>query len=263
MLHKLKELEDFEVHATDGDIGHTTEFYFDDKQWVIRYLVAETGSWLESRKVLISPISIKNLNQKEKKLTVAISREQLKNSPNIDTQQPVSRQHEVNYLGYYGYPPYWGNVGLWGGYPSPYMIAPGYRGMAPQPDEEIDDPVRKNDQDHHLRSSSAVSDYHLETNDGDLGHLQGMLIDTDTWAIRYLIINTSNWWLGHLVLIAPQWIKEVSWANAKIYADMTQQQIKDAPVYDPDIPLSREYETKIFLHYGRNAYWSKREEALV
>ncbi len=82
--------------------------------------------------------------------------------------------------------------------------------------------------------------YHLEATDGDLGHLQGMLIDTDTWAIRYLIINTSNWWLGHQVLIASNSIKEVSWGTFKIYVDMTQQQVKGAPLFDPDIPFNDE-----------------------
>lgn len=245
MLHTLKDLEGFAIHAADGDIGAIKEFYFDDKQWVIRYLVVETGHWLASKKVLLSPISIKNVNLEGKTLTVSISREQVKNSPDIDTQKSVSRQHEVDYLGYYGYPPYWGNTGLWGGYSSPHMIAPGYSSVAPQPDEGIDmfadaDAIRHRNQDRHLRSSLAVMDYHLEATDGDLGHLQGMLIDTDTWAIRYLIINTSNWWLGHQVLIAPTSIKEVSWGTSKVYVDMTQQQVKGAPLFDPDIPFNDE-----------------------
>lgn len=263
MLHTLRELESFAIHATDGDIGETKDFYFDDKQWVIRYLVVDTGSWLASKKVLLSPISIKHVNRDDKTFAVAISREQVKNSPDIDTQKPVSRQYEVNYLGYYGYPNYWGYSGLWGGYSSPYMIAPGYASVAPQPDNGVDvtdmfadvDAVRHRDQDHHLRSSLEVTGYHLEAKDGDLGHLEGMLIDTDTWAIRYLIINTSNWWLGYQVLIAPQWIKEVSWETSKIYVDMTQQQVKDAPTFDPTIPFNREHEKGIHLHYGRRGYW--------
>lgn len=262
-LHALNDIEGFVIHAVDGDIGAVKEFYFDDKQWVIRYLVVETGHWLASKKVLLSPIAIEKVNREDKTFTVSISKEQVKHSPDIDTQQPVSRQHEAEHLGYYGYPTYWGNTGLWGGYPSPYMIAPGYASVAPQPADGVDMPdmfadvdvIKHRDDDHHLRSSLAVTGYQLEAKDGDLGHLQGMLIDADTWAIRYLIINTSNWWVGHLVLIAPQWIKEVSWPTSKIYVDMTQQQIKEAPVFDPSIPLNREHEKEIYLHYGRNGYW--------
>jgi hypothetical protein len=194
MLHPLKDFVGFTVHATDGDIGETKDLFFDDKQWVIRYLVVETGSWLASKKVLLSPMSIQHVDIEEKKITVSISKEQVKNCPDVDTQQPVSRQYELNYLGYYGYPYYWGNTGLWGGYPSPYMIAPGYASVAPQPDEGIDAPdmfadikaIQHRDQDHHLRSCDAVTGYQLEATDGELGHLAGMLIDTETWAIRYL-----------------------------------------------------------------------------
>ncbi len=242
MLHLLKDLEGFSVRAADGDIGEVKEFYFDDRQWVVRYLVVETGSWLFSKKILLSPISVKHIHRDDKMLTVSISKEQVKNSPDIDTQKPVSRQHEVDYLAYYGYPLYWGNSGFWGGYSSPYMIAPGYASVAPQPDnglntsdmaEEID-AVRNRGLDHHLRSSTVVRGYHLEATDGDLGHIDDMLMDADTWEIKQLIINTSNWWLGHQVLIAPQSIKEVSWSNSKIYTDKTQQQVKNAPVFDAE-----------------------------
>jgi hypothetical protein len=230
MLRTLKEVEGFAIHADDGDLGEIKEFYFDDRQWVIRYFVVETGTWLSSKKVLLSPISIKHVNHEDKILSVSISRKQVENSPDIDTQKPVSRQHEADHLG------------------SPYMIAPGYASVAPQPDEGHEAPdifadievIRHRDQDHHLRSTLAVTGYHFEALDGDLGHLQGMLIDTDTWAIRHLIINTSNWWLGHQVLIAPQSIKEISWTTSTLYVDMTQQQVKDAPLFEPDIPVNRE-----------------------
>ncbi len=263
MLHRLEDLDGFAIHTADGDIGETAELYFDDKQWVIRYLVVETGSWLFSKKVLLSPMSITEIHTEAKMLNVSITKEQVKNSPDIDTEKPVSRQYEVEYLGYYGYPFYWGGPNMWASYPSPHRIAPEHASVTPQPNDGVDQPdlykdvdaMRYRDHDHHLRSTAVVIGYHLEATDGELGHLQGMLIDTDTWAIRYLIISTSNWWLGHLVLIAPKWIKEVSWVTSKIYVDMTQQQIKDAPVFDPDIPFDREQEKGIHLHYGRNGYW--------
>lgn len=259
MLHTLNDLQNLSIHASDGDIGLTKDFYFDDKHWVIRYLVVETGSWLSSKKILLSPISIKEFNQEQKTLAVTISREQVKNSPDIDSEKPVSRQHEVDHMEYYGYSQYWGNTGIWGSEPSPNMMATGYYSVAPKPDN-LDNPemsadveaALSRDNDHHLRSSHAVAGYHLDAIDGELGHLQGMLIDIDTWAIRYLIINTSNWWLGHLVLIAPKWIKEVSWPTSKIYVDMTQQQVKDAPTYDPSVPFDLEHEQNLHTHYGHN-----------
>ena len=58
MLRSIKDLEGYAVGATDGTIGHVEDFYFDDRAWVVRYLVVEAGAWLSSRKVLISPIAI-------------------------------------------------------------------------------------------------------------------------------------------------------------------------------------------------------------
>lgn len=254
MLHTLKDLEGLAIHATDGDIGKTTDFYFDDKQWAIRYLLVETGSWFSSKMVLLSPMAIKHLHVQEKTLSVLITREQVRHSPDIDTHKPVSRQVEIDYSGYYGYPFYWGGSGLWGAYSRPQMVAVGYE--SDEPDTVAEDDANKyRDQDRHLRSANETVGYHIEAQDGEVGHLHGMLIDTDTLAIRYLIVNTSNWWLGHLVLIAPLWIKEVSWLNAKIYVDMTQQKIKDAPLYDPDVHVARELEGNTYRHYGRTGYW--------
>ena len=58
MLRSMKDLEGYEIRATDGPIGHVEDFYFDDAAWVIRYLVVDTGTWLSGRKVLISPIAM-------------------------------------------------------------------------------------------------------------------------------------------------------------------------------------------------------------
>src|ERR1700687_3992661 len=112
MLRSMNDLEGYAMRATDGPVGHVKDFYFDDQAWVVRYIVVETGSWLLSRKVLISPIAIGQPDRTEKVLPVSITREQVKNSPDIDTDKPISRQHEMQYFGYYGYYPYyWGGAG--------------------------------------------------------------------------------------------------------------------------------------------------------
>ncbi len=264
MLRTMKDLEGCAIQATDASIGHVTDFYFDDKSWVIRYLVVDTGSWLSSRKVLISPIAIGHSNWSEKLLSVSITKEQVKSSPDIDTKKPVSRQHEIQYLGYYGYPFYWDGVGLWGGGIYPNMMMSGYSGLIapPQlssPEEmeayERDEVSRHKDDDPHLRSYNAIMDYHIQATDGDIGHVQGLLVDEETWAIRYFIVNTSNWWLGHLVLVAPQWIQQVSWLDRTVSVDLTRQSVKDAPAYDASLQLSREREMEIFQYYGHPGYW--------
>jgi hypothetical protein len=267
MLRSTKDLLTYAVSATDGTIGHVQNFYFDDEAWVIRYLIVDTGTWLSRRKVLISPIAIGHPNRKEKVLPVSITKEQVKNSPDIDTDKPVSRQHEMQYLGYYGYSYYWGGAGLWGGGPSPNMMMPNFataRAAVPSDAERADaerayvrtEAARDDNDDPHLRDCEAVLRYRIQTSDGDLGHVEGLLVDEETWAIRYIIANTSNWWLGHQVLIAPQWIQEVSWHDATISVNLTRQAVKDAPPYDPAVSLDREHEMCIYEHYARAGYWA-------
>lgn len=263
MLRSLNELQKCAIGATDGDIGKVKDFYFDDHHWVVRYLIVDTGSWLASRKVLISPISIQKPDWAAQSLPVAITKEQVKNSPDIDTEQPVTRQHEALYLGYYGYPTYWGSTGLWGGGMFPMAMYPGYAGLPggnTGRDQAIEEGAkaeraRHRDDDPHLRSCKAVIGYHIQATDGEVGHVDELLVDEETWAIRYLVVNTSNWWVGHKVLIAPQWIDGVSWSDRTVAVDLSREAVKTAPPYDAAMTLDRPSEASLYTHHGRPPYW--------
>ena len=268
MLHRMKDMEGYAIGATDGLIGHVKDFYFDDEMWVIRYLIVETGEWLSHRQVLISPFSINQPNWSEKVLPAVITRDQVKGSPSIDTDRPVSRQHEIAYLGYYGYPHYWGGGGIWGGGLYPGSISPGFEyggknsGYLAAPAQstraDLETEVERHEHDDpHLRSGNAVSRYHVHATDGAIGHVQGLLIDERTWSIRYMIVNTSNWWIGHEVLISPEWIEDVNWVTSTVTVDLARQAVKDSPPYNSATLLNRGEETDLYKHYGRDGYWSR------
>ncbi len=263
MLRNTKDLENYAIKATDGDIGQVKDFFFDDDAWVIRYLVVDAGSWFSSRKVLISPISIDPSNRTDRTLPVSITKEQVKNSPSIDTDQPVSRQNEEQYLGYYGYPNYWGGAGVWGGGMYPFAMVPGYAGFGVdrvERERETEahlraERARHRNDDPHLRSSNAVIGYHIHATDGEIGHVAGYLVDEQTWAIRYLIVDTSNWWMGHKVLVAPEWITDVNWSDETVSVDLGREAVKAAPLYEPDTAWSRQVDLDLYGHYGRAGYW--------
>lgn len=267
MLRRIHDLQNLAVQATDGPIGEVSDFYFDDERWVVRYLIVGTGGWLSSRKVLISPIAIGRPDWSASVLPVSITREQVKYSPDIDTDKPVSRQQETQHLGHYGYPNYWGGPGFWGAGPYPGAILPGIvpgtglnptsaEYLATQADRLRAEAERGHEHDDpHLRSCNAVIGYHIHASDGDIGHVQGMLVEDSTWAIRYIVVETSNWWFGHRVLIAPQWIRAVSWPEQLVTIDLNRLALQDAPPYDSSVPLDRDQELRIFKHYGRASYW--------
>ncbi|MCF8211571.1 MAG: PRC-barrel domain-containing protein [Rhodoferax sp.] len=254
MLRSMQELKEYKMGATDGEVGHVTDFFFDDASWVIRYLVVETGSWLMSRRVLISPYSVLPPDWLHRRLPVRINREQVKNSPDIDTEKPVSRQHEMNYADYYGYPYYWGGSGFWGdGLYIPMATPDGNEATARETAELV--ALQHAKDDPHLRSCGAIIGFHIHASDGDIGHVQGMLVDEDTWALRYLVVDTSNWWGGHRVLIAPNWIDNISWVDSKVFLNLTQQAVKSSPAFDSTAELNRTLEMDLHQHYQRSAYW--------
>jgi uncharacterized protein YrrD len=267
MLHNTKDLNNFALSANDGEIGRVKDMYFDDDAWVVRYFVVETGTWLSSRKVLISPLSVQQPNWQEKTLPASITKVQVCNSPNIDTEKPVSRQNEEEYLVYYGYPYYWGGTGLWGDALYPYSTLPAYDGDGPDwLKRQRDDQaalaaveVRRRNNDPHLRSCESVYGYHVKASDGEIGHVSGYLVDEATWAIRYLIVDTSNWWMGHKVLIAPLWINEMNWSEKTVSASLSRTAIQSSPPYDPKTFMDRAWESSLHRHYGLSRYWSLAE----
>ncbi|PWQ93817.1 PRC-barrel domain-containing protein [Leucothrix arctica] len=264
MLRTINDLEDYAIRASDGDIGHVKDVYFDDQTWAIRYLVVDTGTWLSNQKVLISPIAIGNPNWENKVLPVSITKDQVRNSPSINTDMPVSRQQEMQVLDHYGYPYYWEGYGSMGGGVYPNLLLSGYANLSPPHNHE--DPELKRasveaqaalhkDDDLHLRSCEAVKDYHVHATDGDIGHIQDMLVDDESWAMRYMIVNTSNWWLGHQVLIPPNCIQNMNWPDAQVSVNLTRQAVKDSPPYNPEMQVDRKTEMYIYKHYGLTGYW--------
>jgi hypothetical protein len=248
MLSKVKTLKGYRLDALDeqdGKIGKVNEFYFDDRFWTIRYLVAETGTWLASRQVLISPYALVAIFNEEKTIDVTLTKKQIENSPSVDTDKPVSRQFEDSYYGYYDIPTYWVGPHRWGYYP--YIERDHGQWKTSNPAQKT--------WDSHLRSTHAVGSYNIQALDGDIGHVEDFIVDDETWAIRYLIINTGTWWPGKKVLISTQWIERVSWDQSKVFIKLSREAIKQSPEYTDESLLTRDYEIGLHVHYNRKGYW--------
>ncbi len=245
MLSKVKTLNGYKLESLHGEIGRVKEFYFDDRHWTIRYLVADTGTWLTGREVLISPYALKGVIKGEKHLSVNLTKKQIEKSPSLDSHKPVSKQFEDAYYGYYGWPTYWSGSSVWGN--STYL----------ERDRNKWGEFTKNKKswDRHLRSTHEVTGYHLQALDGEIGHIEDFVIDDETWAIRYLIVGTKNWWPAKKVLVSPLWIERVSWSESKLFLNLSCESIKRSPEYTEESLLTRDYETGLHRHYDRKAYW--------
>lgn len=241
MLRSVRDIIGYRVKATDGQIGTVKDFYFDDEAWTVRYIVLDTGHWLPGRRVLISPESVGEPDWQREILPVNMSRQKIDESPDVDLERPVSRQKQSQLSTYYDWTPYWGYMG-------PVV------GLGTTKVGEAD-PAMDHEPDEHLRSAREVCHYRIHASDGEIGHLQDFIVQTEGWVLRYLVVDTRVWLPAKKVLVSPAWIERVDWPTAEVYVDLERETIKNGPRFDYHSPVNREYEVRMFDYYGRPVYW--------
>jgi len=200
MLHKAGRLRGTDVHADDGYIGRVEDFYFDDAKWTIRYLVVNTKSWVTRHPVLI-PIDAVRPNWGRAGFNLALTRDQVLNSPEIDLRTALSRGDEERVLGHFGHPLYWKANGRTGAIPD-------------------------------VCSTREVTGVHVQASDGEIGHVDDFLINEASWRVEYLVLDTSNWIGGKWVLVAPKTLKGIDWPNATLRVGLTSEAVKESPSID-------------------------------
>jgi hypothetical protein len=246
MLRPGLAFKGFSIEASDGKIGTVSDFLFDETTWKLRWLVVDTGNWLTDRKLLLHPSTIDKADTAIKALLVKLTREQVEKSPDIATDEPVSRQMEQGLYSYYGVDPLWGGAYYGGNALGMTMTATDF-GIADKA------ALRTGHADPHLRSLAEVTGYHIEASDGAIGHVESFLIDDESWDIRYLVADTANWWFGRHVLLSPASVGEICWETHKVRLNLTGYKIKGSPAWDPAGLLDRAYERMLQAYYDRPA----------
>lgn len=244
MRHSLKSLIGFTLRATDGEIGKVKEFYFDDETWTIRYLIVDTGNWLYGRVVLISPDALLTPDWENKIFPVNLTKEQVKNSPDINTELPVSRQEEIKLHTYYPWVAYWGD----GSVPLTFGADPLAIGL---PIAEFEEKLARQDDnaDHHLRSTNKVADYKISATDGEIGDVEDFILGEGKWEIDFLLIDTGTWLPGKKVLLSPKLINEINWEDSRVRVETSVAIIKSSPAYDPSQLINVVNEGELHDHY--------------
>lgn len=245
-------IKGFAIAASDGDIGTVKDLLFDDASWQIRWLVVETGGWLSGRKVLLPVSTLGHANADRREFSVKLTKQQVKDSPDIDTERPVSRQMEASTYGHYGWYPYWGYGLYMGGYGYGGVMSAPLVGSSPnmRPEEEEALAAQRNQNDPHLRSIAEVEGYHIRASDGEIGHVDDVLVEEADWSIHYLVVDTKNWWPGKKVLISPYSVQGVSWNDRTVDIKSDRQTVKSSPEYDASTTVDRDYERRLNDYYA-------------
>lgn len=225
MLRSTKQLYGNKLGATDGEIGHVKDFYFDDRNWAIRYLIVDTGTWLPGRQVLLSPYSLGQLDQVEKVLRVNLTRKQIENSPSIDLHKPVSRQYEEEYYRYFGWPYYWQGEALWGLSGFPILESAGQ--PLPYESAKASSPATAR-ADAHLRSTQAVNGYQVRTGEDMIGHVCDFMMDAGSWKIGQLVIKTGHHPSGKEVLLATKDVDRISYEDSTVFVSLSREAVEQS-----------------------------------
>jgi hypothetical protein len=240
-LKSTKEILGNTLAALDGDIGHIRDFYFDDNIWVIRYAIADTGPWLTGRLVLLSPHAFGRLDLNKKTLHINLRKMQIQDSPSIESHKPVSRQFEVEYYRYYGWPAYWAGDAMWGMGAFPVLVPP--------LTEEVDTQrIYYHRDDKHLHSAVEVIGYPIETVNGKIGHVTGFLVDDRSWAIRELVVEAGHWYSGKEIRIPIEKVDRISFKESKVIVSLTKADIEKTAEHGIVAPMGQANRAERDLH---------------
>lgn len=251
MLISVSDLQGYTIHAADGDIGTLHTLYFDEEKWGIASFVVDTGTWITGKHVLVSPEVLGQPDMNRKHLSVNLTRAEIQDCPEINTHETAPGPYTGVTHTRTTWPVFWSN--------DPFVLdslaaRPGGMPLPtppPTPSPTVTEQVRGAV----LHSSRKIIGYYIQARDGEMGHVEDFIIDTDTWHIRYMVVDTKNWWPGKKVLVSPEWIQSIRWDDAHVTVDLTRDQIKTSPEYEPSKPIPRDYECRLHDHYGRPGYW--------
>jgi uncharacterized protein YrrD len=253
MLLATSAVKGYSIEAQDGVIGTVKDMLFDDRTWQIKWLVIDTGSWLVDRKVLLHPSAIASFDFRGKRLKTTLTKIQVEESPDLKSDQPVSRLHESNTYDYYGWDPLWGNS-MYGSTLGGQLVLPPLYFGSKQHNDEPGHETPDNVAESHVRSFHEITGYHIQATDGDMGHVDNLLFDNEQWGVRYLIVDTGNWWMGKKVLISPFAVTSIAWSDRTISIDVNQAQVKASPEWDPNTAEMEDHQHRLHAHYGWTSY---------
>lgn len=248
MLRSLRSMLNYQINAKNEVVGEVEDFFFDDHQWVVRYIVDRLGAFTDQKHLLVSPRSVKSFDWVTKSITTDLTKAQIEKSPDVNAHKPISFQQQDDLAKYFNWPLYaqWGMDSDFGRTNRLENNQKALHSVAQKASESADD---------FLRSAQEVQGYHIHALDGEIGRVDDFIIEDDSWSIRYMAIATHHWTPGRKVLISPHWIHAIRWNDAEVVVNLDRKAVKNSPEFNPHELINRQYEETLYDYYGRPFYW--------
>ncbi|WP_026632455.1 PRC-barrel domain containing protein [Dyadobacter alkalitolerans] len=238
MKISVKGITGFSIGAIDGEMGVVKEIYFEDHTWTVRYLIVKTGNFLKDKLILVSTQALLAPDWDNELFPTNLSMDQIINSPDIDTDKPVYRQQEIKLYEHFPWDIYWA-MGI-------IPMEDSVEIAISEKEKEISAKANP-----HLRSSEKVTGYSLHATDGELGHIDDLIIETDSWKITSVVVKTGNWFSGKEILMPTEWILEIDWLSSTFAVDATVEQVQQCEPFDAGDAVNEAYEKVLRDYKGR------------
>lgn len=230
MFKYATDLTDYNIDATDGEMGKIKDLYFDDDKWAVRYAVVDTRKWLPSKRVLLSPSGFERLDPERKRVEVKYDKDKVRHSPTVPEDTAITPETEISLAGYYGWNRYWMGNMMWGVQDRPITDFHQISADEEMLREEFN--MQENRTKYNLRSVGESLNYRVHGNDGKLGKVVDLVVSNDNWKISYIVIHLDGKPIGdHLYTIDPDRIQSVDWFEGDIYVDYKVEELKEHNSY--------------------------------
>jgi len=239
MLHLAHKIHGTTIRSRDGEIGTLDDFLFEQSRWAVRYLVVNTGSWLEGRKVLISPMAVEGPWDRSG-ISLSVRKAQVEESPDLQPTT-LARDSESVLLQHYGQPFYWEGANIWGMFDTPTALLGARR--EPLPRNGSNSAAATRVAAERLRSTEELKGFHIQASDGEIGHVDDLFIGEESWRVRYLLVDTSNWIGGKSVLVATDVVETIDREAGKLRVSDSREDIRHSPTYDSIVTTLNPAET--------------------
>ncbi len=257
MLISLHDIHQYKMKARDGEIGHVSDFIFDQKDWKLRF-VADKTSRVFGREVLVPASAISRTDWREQTLHVNLDREQVRQGEKVKIREllsPGGRQYlNINEL---------------------MMIQPGSQHLPMSSSPSTDHGslgvlmnnmlpenqrerviVQDLENDESLQSTQMVLGFRITTRNGELGRVEDFIVDESDWSIQYMVIRTSGADVDKRILVSPESIDWVSWRKKHVSVDMDSEKLQGCPNLKLTFPLSQTYRELLDSQYECGSFWT-------
>ena len=218
-MRSARELIGWTALARGGPAGIVRDLLVDDRRWRVRHLVVETLSLARVRHALVSPKTVRRLNDERRRVELSLEQWEVSAAPDIDYDPPIAVQQEQLHYDTLGWRYYLRQPQA----PEATIAATAQRGvLAPRT-------RARQSNDPHLRSVAVMSGYPVEGQDGRIGVLRDFVLDDQTWQIGCVVVEAR----AGDVAVSVERVGAIDWTRSVMYVDLTQARVAAMAPYDP------------------------------